>query len=112
MGHGLACWPGSGWAALAILTYDVYVPVAALSVHGSGCRRGGAEQLRRLTNSNQANLAAANKLKTQGTGAEEESVPRYGQQRRERFEQRNAPGRIRAHFRNEVRNRAGSACHG
>lgn len=31
------------------------------------------------------NLAATEKLKTQVTQAEEESVPRYGQKRQERF---------------------------
>jgi len=31
------------------------------------------------------NLTAAKKLNTQGTGSEEESVPRLGQKRRERF---------------------------
>ncbi|MBA8864857.1 hypothetical protein FHW11_001989 [Pantoea agglomerans] len=31
------------------------------------------------------NLAATEKLNTQGTGAEEESVPRHGQKRQERF---------------------------
>ena len=37
MGHGLAYLPGSGWAVLAILTYYVYVPVAArFCVHGPG----------------------------------------------------------------------------
>ncbi len=48
-------------------------------------------------------------LNAQGMRSEEESVPRQGQKRRERFEQRKALARLQAHLRDEVRNRVGRA---
>ncbi|TKK20975.1 hypothetical protein PagCFBP13532_16655 [Pantoea agglomerans] len=57
-------------------------------------------------------LAATHKFNTQGTRSEEESVPRQDKNAGSVFEQRNALARLRAHLRDEVRNRAGRACHG
>jgi len=54
-------------------------------------------------------LTTAHKLNAQGAWSEEESVPRQGQNAGSVFEQRKALARLRAHLRDEVRNRVGRA---